>query len=79
MAHHRLIDRRFRVLLKSQRNTPHTMFKIICKTCTLILIASLVWTNDDARNFIADGFESAEEFVRPEPKSFNDRVNNFFN
>ena len=55
------------------------MFKIICKTCTLILIASLVWTNDDARNFIADGFESAEEFVRPEPKSFNDRVNNFFN
>ena len=75
MAHHRLISRRFRVLLKSQRNTPHTMFK----TIALILIAALVWTNDDARTFIADGFESAEEFVRPEPKSFNDRVNNFFN
>ncbi len=49
------------------------------KTIALILIAALVWTNDDARTFIADGFESAEEFVRPEPKSFNDRVNNFFN
>jgi len=75
VAHHRLIGRRFRVLLKSQRNTPQTMFK----TIALILIAALVWTNDDARTFIADGFESAEEFVRPEPKSLNDRVNNFFN
>ena len=54
------------------------MFKIICKSCTLILIASLVWTNSDARNFIADGLETAEEFVRPEPKSIKDRINYVF-
>ena len=30
------------------------------------------WTNNDARTFIADGLETAEEFVRPEPKSIKD-------
>jgi hypothetical protein len=51
------------------------MFKIICKTCTLILIASLVWTNDEARTFTADVLQDASEVVRPEPKSFQERIN----
>jgi len=50
------------------------MFKLI----TLVAIVGLVWTNNNARTFIADGLHSAEGFVRPEPKSIEDRFNYVF-
>jgi len=36
------------------------------KVLLLILIGALVWTNNDARNVIADGLDNVEEFVRPD-------------
>jgi len=36
------------------------------KVLLLILIGVLVWTNNDARNVIADGLDNVEEFVRPD-------------
>ena len=48
------------------------------KTFVLVVIGALLWTNNDARTFIADGLETAEEFVRPEPRSIKDRINYVF-
>lgn len=49
------------------------------KTAVLLVIGVLLWTNNDARTVIADGLQTAEEFVRPEPESLSDRINELFN
>lgn len=45
------------------------------KFVLLVVIGALVWTNDEARTFTADVLQDASEVVRPEPKSFQERIN----
>ena len=59
----------FAALSKKRSFLLQTMFKTICKTCTLILIASLLWNSNDARTFTADVLTDAAEIVRPEPEA----------